>query len=380
MHGVSLGETVGPANPLIVAYFRQGGELVDPFSVDFRIDEIRDPASAAVELEASASLDLVTNKLGTGRYAIPFTADSEADPAYQLGTCRVVVTYTLEDGGPSFVETIPFEVLDSGEYATGAGYVGYLSTREVYRRGLATISAAAPSDYHPTIKQVSLGLESLLGQPFHPVYRKLRVDGSHTQKLLLPMTLVALEGLYTIAEEADGSERFTEIVSSSNGRLVVYNRHLDSGPDWDDDRDSPAISIGSNFWMGRRFYEVRGVWGFTDPMIDAAKAEARTGLGVTPEDLVDVVVALMIRAMDDPTYTSLATHQPGRVKKYQTRHQAIEFAAASGSVSYGGGLTGDMLLDQKLARLMAPARAEYIDRRELPYFDAEALYLLELFS
>jgi hypothetical protein len=29
---------------------------------------------------------------------------------------------------------------------------------------------------------------------------------------------------------------------------------------------------------------------------------------------------------------------------------------------------------------MAPARAEYIDRRELPYFDAEALYLLELFS
>lgn len=368
MRGLTVGETSTDTNPVLQLYTRSGEFLADPVEATYQIDDIRDPSAAPISQVSPTALDLtaapVGQKLGTGRFYLPSTDTS----GWSTGTHRAVVQYRMVAGGRLYTQIILFEVLDAGDFFTGSSYVGYVPTRRLYQDGLYSLAGTLPERLHLSINQASLQLEAWTQRFFEPRYMQQRIDGTQQSRLFLRHAIIALDKLEQLDRNTDGFDATSTIDA---GDYKVYNRHLDGllNPD---DRDNPILAIAQDIGMldktsyvtagafpsGRGNLLVSGVFGYTDP----EPQSGRVLIGNTPLELSRIITALVERATTDPSMSSLATQNPGSVKSYKTRDQAIAFFGdASSSTSYGG-WTGDPMLDQAILRFAKPARAEYDDR------------------
>lgn len=371
MRGLAKGEACVSTNPVLQLFTRQGELLTDPVAGTFKIDEVLQPGGSVVSKVASTPLDLTDapagHRLGPGRFFIP-TGDTSS---WNLGTHRVTCTYQMEAAGRTYVQVIYFEMLDNARYASGQSYVGYATTFDLYDAGFFAFSAAAPETLHPHIERESKRVENLTDRYFEPRYRVYKLDGNQSQALFIEEAIIAVEKVEAVSRSPNSSSASVELYDSDGYR--VFNRHLD-GVLNPDDRYNPKITVvesheilgvsgyGGDFtWpFGRQNIQVTGCFGFTDPDYDGDG----TTIGTTPKELVQVIGTLVTRFLANNDLSDLSTWNPGMVRSYKTRDQAISFYGASGSVSYTGGLTGDAMLDQLLQRFVKPARLSYPERKE----------------
>lgn len=373
MPGLTVGEESSASNPRLLFFCRSAGLLVDPHEATYQIDDIRDPSSGASNLQAETALDLVANKVADGVFAIP-TGDTSG---WNTGTHRVAIRYRLTNSGRQYTQPLFFEMLSSGDFIDGSSYVGYVSTRRLYQDGIFVLSGKAPESLHLAISQASQQIDNWLGRWFEPRYTSLRLDGKSYPNFQFDTPIIAMQKVELAWREGE-SFKYDEVEA---GSFEVYNRHLD-GLLTPDDRDNPRVAllpeysvltpsvyVASGQWPpGHQNLVLTGVFGYTDP----EPQSDRTLIGQTPLALSRVVIALVSRALEDPTYSSIAAANPGSVKSYRTRDQSISFHGDASSSTSWGGWTGDPLLDQALLRFAPAARLSYADRsdsHENTYFD-----------
>jgi hypothetical protein len=369
MRGLAKGEALTATNPILQLFTRQGEFLTDPVAATYKIEDIHNPDTAPVEKVATTSFDLTDvgvggNKLGPGRFYIPLSTG--ISDSLTFGTHRVVCEYEMVASGRTYMQVILFEVLDPAAYPSGQMYTGYVTTRSLLENGFVN-SACAVQKLHRHVHNFSVQLEQYTERFFEPRFMPMLINGAEKPALFVEEAIIAIEKVEIVARTITGED----VNEYDNTLYRVYNRHLDGllNPD---DRYDPLLSMvetrrvagvtplgGSFNWpYGRQNVRVYGVFGFTDP----EPQPDQVLIGQTPVEFDQIIGVMLERYMTDPSMSSLATQQPGRVKSYKTRDQAIQFYGASGNVSYTGGITGDPLLDQKLQRFVKPVKLRYTER------------------
>lgn len=359
MRGLTKGETSSKTNPILQLFCRSGGVLADFYSGTFKIDDIKDAGSSAAAVVASTPFVPATHQVGTGRYAIATGSTS----SWSVGTHRVTCTYKMVAGGPDYIQTIDFEVLDPADWATGMGYVGYLSTRLALADSYVA-STVTRQRLHRLIDEFSRRIEQWTGRWFEPRYVKLKKAGQDSPVLLLQQPIIAIEDIYAVWKTTTGEDTY----KYEQYLYKVYNRHLD-GFSEEDDRGNPRIELtdvtGTQLppttdfaWpYGNQNIELRGVFGYTDPDFDPNSGQI--AIGKTPADLARAVGILAGRATSDPTMSDPTTWLSGSIRSMRTRDQSISFGGSSGGSSGGGGggisdLSGDSLVDSILVKYCQP--------------------------
>jgi hypothetical protein len=358
VRGLTVGEQSSTSNPLLQLFARDGGFLTDIVSGSFRIENIRDPGNDASTLVGNTALT-VADKVGTGRYAIP----TGATTAWLPGTHRVVCSYVMATGGPTYTQVIEFEVLNPTDWPSSASYVGYLSTRQAVRDGYVD-SDDTPETAHRHICDVSRSIENWTKRWFDPRYMQLRVEGAERAMLLLDVPIIAMEDIYSVWQTTSGEDTYLY----EQYLYKVFNRHLSHGEAGYDDRQNPKLRLtnpsGTSAYVsgfawpyGNQNIRVQGVFGYTDPDQDPHAGEVL--IGHTPTDLARAVGALITRQLEDPTMSNPLTWSPGSVKTMKTRYQSITFGGSGGGSAGGGGggggafqgnMSGDPMVDSILLK------------------------------
>lgn len=355
MKGLAVAEESSVARPILQLFCRSGGYLADIYSGSFVIQDIT--SAAPVEKVASTPLTS-TQKIATGRYAITTGATS----AWTVGSHRVVVTYTLESGGPEYTQVIPFEVLTAVDWPTGMQYVGYISSKLLYDDEYlaATVTVAKA---HRLIARASRQIELWTHRFFEPRYLEYRQTGRNSPTILLEEAIIALEDVWSVweSEGVENSYKYEQYL------YKVYNRHLDGYVGGDDranpkldlvSADGDIVTVEDYVWPhGAQNLLLKGIFGYTDPDYDPMGGS--TGVGSTPYDIGIVTGALTYRYNADPTMTDLWTYSPGSVRSMRTRDQSITFGSSGGGGGGGGSsvpsdLSGDPLIDNILVKYTSP--------------------------
>lgn len=349
MNGLPKGEASSSSNPVLQFFCRSGEVLADIYEGTFKIDDITSLTAGATARVVSTAFG-AAHKLGTGRYVIP-TGDTSA---WVAGTHRAVCTYRLAAGGPLYTQVILFEVLDSADWPTSSLYKGYVTTRKLLQDGIVP-STTAVATLHRKINTASRQVERWTQRFFEPRYRAYKVAGRAGDILHLEEAIIAIEKIESVYKLSDNTEQVSLYTPSS---YQVYNRHLDGRFD---DRNNPKIVLLDSDWPdGEQTVKVTGIFGYTDPLEDPTAG--KTLIGTTPDDIAQVVGILVSRDLADPTLSDASVHQPGSVKSYKTRDQSVTFGAAADSAA-ADSLTGDPLLDQRLARFGPPLSLTYAHYR-----------------
>lgn len=356
MRGLAKAEQSSVSNPVLQLFCRSGGFLADLFSGTFKIDDIHSHSVALANKVPSTSFTNA-HKLGTGRYVIPTGSTS----AWTVGTHRATCTYKMESGGPDFIQVIDFEVLDTADWASGAGYVGYLSTRRAWQDTYVATTVSVAT-LHRYIAEVSRRIEMWTGRWFEPRYVKMKKTGQQDPVLILNQPIIAIEDIYAVWQTTTGEDTY----KYEQYLYKVYNRHLDGYTEEDDralpqvaltDVDGSVVEVSDFAWpYGNQNIELRGVFGWTDPEFDPNNDQVL--IGQTPLDLGRACGALVARMAEDPTLTSLTTWSPGSISSMRTRDQSVSFGGSGGGSSSGGGNgsepSGDPLVDSILVKYCMP--------------------------
>jgi len=351
MRALCKAETSSAANPALQLFCRSGGYLADLYSGTFKIDDIHSH-SVALSNKVVTTAFGPAHKLGTGRYVIPTGSTS----AWNYGTHRVTCVYKMADGGPDFTQAFDFEVLDPADWASGASYVGYLSTRRAWQDSFAATTVTAQT-LHRQIAEISRRIEAWTGRWFEPRYVKIRKSGQSNPILILNQPVIAIEDIYAVWQTTTGQDTY----KYEQYLYKVYNRHLDGFAEEDDrilpkieltDVDGSIVEVSDFAWpYGNQNVELRGVFGWTDPEFDPNNSQVL--IGQTPIDIGRACGALVARMNEDPTMTSAMTWSPGSVRSMRTRDQSITFGGGGGGSSSGGGgsePSGDPLVDAILVK------------------------------
>jgi hypothetical protein len=227
------------------------------------------------------------------------------------------------------------------------------------------------------IRQESEWLEGITKRFFEPRYIYMRVDGTHSRRLILGHVPIAIEGI----KVGDFAFEWPPPVDN----LVVYNRHLKGMVD-PDDRHVPRIEIRDWKWVSDTFWVtwgaglvngfenpplvgrfplnsqniiVSGIYGYTEA--DPYHSPLGQAPAVVREAILLLVKRKLPRLTDD---NALWDAQEGhRVTSISTRGQTISFAPHSaygaGSVTAGTAIapwSGDPTIDRLIARVMPPLR------------------------
>jgi len=349
MRGLVQGEASSASNPILQLFCRSGGYLADFYSGTYLVQDLHDYTVAPVT-KASGNLT-ASEKLSTGRYVIP-TGDTSA---WNVGTHRATCTYKMVDGGPDYYQVHEFEILDSGDWATGKQYVGYVTTRRMYQDGFRPTTVAR-STLHRTIDEISRLIERWTHRWFEPRYVQIRRPGQGSAKLLLIEAVIAIEDVHAIWDTTSGEDSY----KYEQYLYKVYNRHLDGYTQEDDrfnprivltDVDGDVVEVSDFAWpYGNQNIRVDGVFGYTDPEYDEHSGQVL--IGHTPAPIGRIAATLTKRWTIDPSLSSLTQQQPGRVIYQKTRDQAIRFGGTDGAVMTN--MSGDATIDNILAKYMSP--------------------------
>jgi len=357
MRGLAVGEQSTKTSPVLQLLVRQGPMMVDIVSGTFRIESIVSLSGAPVVLVADTPLDIRDvadggHRLGLGRYAIEtgVTGGVPAGPggvppavaAWSVGTHRVVCTFVLVAGGPTYTQVIEFEMLTAADWPTGAAFHTYATTRRIYQDGFVDEAVVTRAQLHRWLRKFSASIELWCGRCLEARYATWRLDGGDRPMLFLPDAALALESV----TDTDGVELFLA------EDYVLYNAL--------EDRNNPklVLTAESAGWpYGRKNIVLTGLFGYTDPDPELDES-APVGLGHVPDDIVQALGILITDVASDPTLAESALSS--RMTSMKTRDQAVTFATGGGSIG-SESMTGNAALDQLLFRYGAPLNAGYVE-------------------
>lgn len=359
MRGLAKGEQSSVENPVLQLICRSGELLADLHAGTFKIDDIHDPGGSLVNKVAITAFTSA-HKVGTGRYAIP----TGATATWSLGTHRAVCQYQMVDGGPTYTQAIEFEVLDAADWALGALFTGYATTRRLIADEYVGVSLPI-AKLHRHIDKTSRMIEAWTSRFFGPRYLSVRLDGAIGPNLHFEEAIIAIEQIQTVYKLQSGSGILEEQTYDYDPSMFqVYNRHLDGLLSPDDRKDPRVVRLDGGFWPSSdSSIKATGVFGFTDPVVDPHGG--RVLIGEEPDDLITVLGSLVQRAVQDPGMTNLSIQRPGTIRSMRTRDQAVMFGSTGGSSSSSSGgtsgeMTGDPVLDQILWRFAPPIGVKYL--------------------
>lgn len=350
MRGLTQGEASNTANPVLQLYCRSGGFLADFISGTYKVEYIGDPAVAPVEKVATTAF-VAGDKLATGRYVIP----TGATTTWTVGTHRAVCNYVMAVAGSTYQQIVEFEILNSGDFPTGRGYVGYISVRRAIQDEymLSTDSVPTAQRY---ICRASQQIERWCHRWFEPRYVVFKVPGLERSQLLLDEAIIAIEDVYAVWQTTTGQDTY----KFEQYLYKVYNRYLDGSADLDDrwhpmlyltDVDGTIPRTRGFAWpYGNQNIQVQGVFGFVDPEYDPLAGEIL--IGSTPREIAMVAGTLLYRYMEDPMLSSVLVHQPGAIVSARTRDQSYKRGGSDGAAPTN--MSGDPLIDGILQKYQAP--------------------------
>lgn len=341
MPGIVNGEAASTANPLLPFFYQENGILTDLYSLSFEIF-----SSGSSTVKHSATLDLVSDKIGTGAYAAPLNTSVVT---LQPGTHDIVWSYRASDTVAAKSLSYKFEVLDPAYFRSGSQFVAYIPA------DVEVLNPYEMKDRHRLINAVSRDVERMTGRFFFPRYMDIRCTVRPKSSILwLDQPIIGLNSVvFESAGVISGTLTETDVELAD---LRIFNRHLSYllSPD---DRQNPKIGFArvggtaadviepSVFPRGLKNIKVTGAFGYTDP--DGGP------FGETPLPLQEVVEALTYRRIVDPTGSDMMLRDPSRVKKARTRDQEIQFDTSGRPGA--GTLTGDSRLDDILTAYTRPA-------------------------
>lgn len=348
----TFGATV--ANKALVLSVASAGLLTDLQSASFRI---LDAAGAQVYPAGSnpQALDLVTSRVGLGRYAASWTPGAATVGQY-------VVRW-------AFVRSIGAaeETFDDGFELVAVPYSGpyYTTVADLRSEGLTT-QMAADAKAQRLIVIASRYVEMFTGRFFYSRYKTVDVDGSGGRAVQMAEPVIAVERV-AMNFVSDFTQQDLVI---PNDTLRIYNRHLSQELTEPDDRDNPKLEFvhgqdlgGTNydgadstgyvlrqllFPYGRQNVRVTGLFGYTE--------FNGSTTGQTPDMIRECTKLLVFRNLGAMVTNARRDRQlSGRILTEATRDQ--NYTAALDWRK--GAFTSDPEIDQILATFSRP-----------PYFGA----------
>lgn len=352
---VARGQALGVALPALVFIHQVRGSLVDPTELSFQVFDTSDDAkylqpSQVFPVAAGTwqPVNLVTEKLGLGRFAATWTVPASA-PA---GAWEVRWRFRSAAGEPLREARQTFEVLQ-GTSAPPLGVAFYGSLKALRDEGI-TQAQASDAKLLASLARASKYIERVTGREFRALYKTLELDGDGGRALLLDEPIIGVESI-----KLSTSPLFPSDLEIEADFFRVYNRHLSQNLVSPDDRNNPKIEMFSSsedlagirpftfsrmiFPRGQQNVRVAGVFGFTD--FDG------TPMGATPEDIKRVALLLALRDMPKMGCASrFQTTQGYRLKGERTRDQSYDLDG----LHLRGAFTGDPEIDQTLAAYVRP--------------------------
>ena len=291
--------------------------------------------------------------LGLGHYAFAWDPGSAAVGQY---TVRWFYQILAADMISPVADEASF---DQEMEIVAKPYTGpnYCTVYDLQAEGLASDITAARAQ--SLIVRASRYVENFTGRRFGIVRKVVTIDGSQARALMIEEPIVMIEKILLTVVSAFGSSDLT--VRSDT--LKVFNRHIREGLLQPDDRDNPKLEfvhgddlngvnydyrtqtgyvLSSLMWpRGRHNVQVTGLYGYTEP--DGSFT------GKVPE-LVREAVKLLAIKQSTLAAERLATPDPSRINREQTKDQAVGFQ----DQWLKGGFTGDWQVDQLLLMFVRP--------------------------
>lgn len=323
------------------------GVLFDVYSASVEI-----VTQSGASVLAKTALDVVSSRLGLGRYAATW-----APGAVAVG--QFIVRWYFKRTSSASEETFSQEF-----ELTATPYDGraYCSVYDLRAEGLTT-QMADDTKVKSWIVRAGRFVEQLTGQVFVPVYKTLELDGRGSRALLLGEPVVAIESIEIDYFTVSGSNT----LSAPGETLKVFNRHL-FGLIEPDDRRNPKLEFvhgsdlgGVNFqeetnsgyslsqliWpRGVRNIRLRGIFGYTEA--DGSHT------GQTPSLIREATKMLVVKMMPSllDVDARAEADQRARLTGEATRDQRYTLA----NPWLKGGLTGDFAIDSILVEFRRPPR------------------------
>jgi len=359
MVAIGRGEILSASNPKLTFIAQLDGMLVEPTSVDFAIFDRSDPSKSVIPAQVfpnsgTQGVDLVTDKIGTGRYAASgWTVDANAD----VGRYEVRWTYQLSDSSPVKTARVEFEVVAGAGAIIGPAYALVADLRE---DGL--LDSVDDARAQQAIVIASRMIEQVTGRFFEPRAQDLLVEGKGARALLFDQPIVGVEQILIGTEPS-----FTPDLVVDSDYYRVFNRHLTQGLTSPDDRNSPKIefihqddlngvydwrfqpvsgfSIRSfSFPPGVQNVLVKGVYGYTEP--------DGTPWGATPVLIRQATKMLARRYLPKMSDECGDDARDGwRIVEERTRDQTVKMADPR---KFGSQVIGDPDIDVLLVMFTRP--------------------------
>lgn len=357
MTAIARSQSSSKDTPILDAWVRNGGFLVDPYSLSFRIYDTSDDTKRLVPVQVfpadpaqAHAVDLTTDKVGLGHFAAAWTASA----GETLGRHMIRWYLKLASTSTEWVWTREFEVL------AGAGYgaeipSSYCMLCDLREQG---ISAATYSDARVLLlaNEASRFVERCTGRHFDPRALTLTVDGAGGPLLMLDTPIIGIDDIVVLDPWADA-------VDISDVDYRVYNRHLSKGMLLPDDRDNPKVELtygsiemdGDEAFIprlrwpkGSQNISITGAFGYTDP--DGSPA------GCTPREISKVTMMLVYRDLLLLTDADRDERTRGHLVTSMTTRDQQVMMKFGGDVKWAcTAFTGDPAIDTIIARYRRPA-------------------------
>lgn len=245
-NAIGLNDQSSAASPLIDIWIQEPvvvddgtgstlSKLAAPFTLSFAIFDVSTEANqgAPVQVFGPHNVDLTNDAIGgkVGHYAAAFSVSGWSPVPTQSGRFRIVWTYQLVNGGPSFTMTRDFDVLKGGAPAALAW--GYCTVSDLRDEGY---DANAASDLRllRSIMLASKQIENYTQRFFEPRFLNATVDGTGGRAIQCGDPIIAVESI-TLGNPVQSTIGL--------GSLRVFNRHLSQRMTNPDDRLDPKIEF-----------------------------------------------------------------------------------------------------------------------------------------
>lgn len=318
-------QNISPDDPAIVwAVTDSDSFLVDPESIAFAI---KDASGVKIypEEEDFVEVDLSANRLGKGRFVIPWHVGG----AIEEGIYRLEVEWTVAGIVKKAWREIEATAVDYGLRGDHYCFIADLIEHGVIESDGNKMRAAR------LINNASQTIRDATQRFFHAEYQDRLLDHRSGRLVSLPDPIIGLE-----------SFEYDETAEEDRDFIAVYARHLQRRTSGGmDDRDNPKIMLDYRLPDGDQIIRIKGLFGYTDP--DGSCD------GKTPEAIREACVALVFRSM--PEIGTDSDEREERAKRgfmisEKTHSQSYNLDPKAVSA----GLTGDREIDDILGRYQKP--------------------------
>lgn len=333
------------------------GFLVDPENIGFRILD----AAGANVFPAAGFEDVRTTdgRLGTGRYYAYDTTVN--DEPWTVPVAQTEGIYTIEwewnligEATQTFSET--FEVVASSA-GSGVGFAGipyrtYIAPGQLRSENVTT-TFLSDERMEFLFEVVQSLIETRTRNVFRPVYRTIRFDGPHADRIFLGQAIIGIEELATRENNA-----------VNNDSLAVAFERADQKHrfrPYPDHRRNPTIALRGDinifagtafgratgrFEVGRMNWRLKGVFGFVETD------------GTVPALLQDAFKRLIIYSAtllaDELQGMSTTGTSGGPIKRLEAGGYEVEYNTAAGATSLTEALMRSRIVEEELKQFRAP--------------------------